>query len=65
MAAQELFARREGNTNALPMMLSSKGNEVTFPYAFPRPGHYRVWVQIRTGGRVLTGVFDTAVKPGR
>jgi hypothetical protein len=37
--------------------------EVTFPYAFPREGNYRLWVQVRIGGRIRTGTFDVVVKP--
>jgi hypothetical protein len=34
---------------------------VAFPYAFPRRGAYRIWVQVKPGDKVMTGVFDTRV----
>jgi hypothetical protein len=36
--------------------------EISFPYAFPKSGPYRIWVQTKTEGRILTGVFETIVK---
>jgi hypothetical protein len=43
------------------MIMEGNPGTVTLPYAFPRPGHYRMWVHVKVGGRILTGVFDAAV----
>ncbi len=34
---------------------------VSFPYGFPSPGKFRIFVQIKRNGHVDTGVFDAAV----
>ena len=38
------------------------GGTVSFPYAFPKPGRYRLWVQVKRDHRILTGVFDAEVQ---
>jgi hypothetical protein len=44
---------------AMPMNDSSPLEpEVRFPYGFPQPGDYRIFVQIKRAGRVETAVFD-------
>jgi len=50
---------------SMPMPMDKSGPlppEVRFPYGFPQPGDYRVFVQIKRGGRVETGVFDAKVQ---
>jgi hypothetical protein len=70
MAAQQMFEARAGAGKmggktggmAMPGHVAHRASTLSFPYAFPQPGRYRLWVQIKTGGKVQTGVFDAAVE---
>ena len=78
MTAQQLFElRAEGKAPLrtgtltgepvckLPKSAREVGpsEEISFPYAFPKPGAYRLWTQVRVQDRILTGVFDVQVAP--
>jgi hypothetical protein len=48
----------------MPGMDSSSGtlpNTVGFPYGFPSRGQYRIFVQMKHGNTVETGIFDADV----
>jgi hypothetical protein len=51
-----------GMPMAMPTPGSSVPAEVSFPYGFPRAGDYRIFVQIKRGGVIETGVFDARVE---
>lgn len=71
-AAQQVFeARDRGDTTAtgrvtlahaahMPAPDSLPGT-VEFPYAFPRGGSYRLFVQVKRAGRILTGAYAITV----
>lgn len=45
----------------IDMRTDPVSNEVSFPYGFPKAGVYRLFVQMKHGGMIETGVFDTQV----
>jgi hypothetical protein len=66
IASQELFARRErGESLRAPIdvICGRPERELAFPYSFPNPGKYRIWVQVKSGGQVITGAYDIEVVP--
>lgn len=62
MTSQQLFAQRERERFGKPFEvvcgLPAKPDVIAFPYEFPKPGRYRVWVQVKINGEIMTGVFD-------
>ena len=73
IAAQQVFQIRAGEKppkRITPEMMEKlcqppdanmPQQPLTFPYEFPKPGRYRIWVQAKIAGIVRTGVFDTEV----
>jgi hypothetical protein len=45
-----------------PKQTGMMHSEIAFPYAFPKAGAYRLWMQVKVKGEVLTGVFDVNVR---
>jgi hypothetical protein len=62
MAALALTQPENPHAGHMTMAASGLPAEVSFPYGFPRPGDYRIYVQVKRGGNILTGVFDARVE---
>lgn len=72
MAAQAYFAASAARDNGTPPpedhsahMAHAATDSLAFPYLFPQEGAYRIWVQTKARGRVVTGVFDVNVRGPR
>jgi len=62
-AMQDTMSMPMSGAMAMPMPASGPlPPEVRFPYGFPQPGDYRIFVQIKRAGRIETGVFDAHVQ---
>jgi hypothetical protein len=60
MAALQQFGGAAAEPHAGHEMPMS--GAVAIPFAFPNPGPYRIWVQVKRGGRVRTAAFDVDVR---
>lgn len=63
LAAQaRLTPSSSGGTSHAMSMATAAPDSLYFPYAFPQPGKYTVWVQVKRKGRVMTGSFPAEVR---
>ena len=62
MPALELTRKPSMDMDAMPGMAHGPiSPALAFPFGFPQPGSYRIFVQIKRAGRIETGVFDAPV----
>jgi hypothetical protein len=47
---------------SMPLAPIPSDGVVSFPYAFPQAGGYHMWIQVKHGGRVITGGFQFGVR---
>ena len=64
LAAQARLTQSAPTAMSHAMNAGVAQDSLYFPYAFPQPGTYTVWVQIKRHGRVLTGSFPVNVRAG-
>jgi hypothetical protein len=62
MPALMLAEAGAGAPMATDMPSHPISSTVEFPYGFPAPGRYRIFIQMKRAGTVETGVFDAEVR---
>lgn len=73
MAAQMYFQRTAAEQTGQPppmdhsqhAMPTNGASTLAFPYLFPQPGDYRIWVQAKIHGQVITRAFDLTVESAK
>jgi hypothetical protein len=63
MLAEASTASLSPTTTTTPMTMPTEpiSSTVEFPYGFPTPGRYRIFIQMKHSNTVETGVFDVEV----
>ena len=61
-AAMPAMMLANGMDGSMNMPSAPITNTVEFPYGFPKPGAYRIFIQMKHGSTVETGVFDANVQ---
>jgi hypothetical protein len=62
LSMNEMPGNGMADAGAMNMSTGQVSSTVDFPYGFPSSGAYRIFIQMKHGNRVETGVFDANVQ---
>jgi hypothetical protein len=66
-AAMQAMMLANGDSDEMDAPVATASQHISpvveFPYGFPSPGQYRIFIQMKHGNTVETGTFDADVHP--